>query len=154
KKGEVYGEIYFEDLTGRIKVLCFKDRWAALEKDLKVDVPYFLEARSHFRVAESENEETSIYLENLQELEGMLKKKARKIVITIDYEQINEGFNDKLKQKLEKNRDSVPYMIVINHPDNARVVINSEAGQGVRATASMKKDMEKLTGPNSIEILF
>jgi DNA polymerase-3 subunit alpha len=154
KKGDPYGEIYFEDLTGRIKVLCFKDRWAALEKELKADVPYFLEGRSHFRGAESENEETSIYLENLQELEGMLKKKARKIVITIDYEQIDESFNEKLKQKLEKNRDSVPYMIVINHPDSARVVINSESGQGIRATASMKKDIEKLTGPNSIEILF
>jgi hypothetical protein len=45
-------------------------------------------------------------------------------------------------------------MIVINHADNARVVINSEAGQGIKATASMKKDIEKLTGQNSIEILF
>ena len=153
KKGDPYGEIYFEDLTGRIKVLCFKDRWAALEKELKVDVPYFLEARSHFRGAESESEET-LYLENLHELEAMLKKKARKIVITINYDQIDESFNEKLKQKLEKNRDSVPYIIVINHADGARVVINSEAGQGIRATASMKKDIEKLTGPNSIEILF
>jgi len=154
KKGDAYGEIYFEDLTGRIKVLCFKDRWAVLEKELRADLPYFLEGRSHSRGADAENEETSIYLENLQELEGALKKKARKIVITIDYEQIDEGFNDKLKLKLEKNRDSVPYMIVINHPDSARVVINSEPGQGLRATASMKKDIEKLTGPNSIEILF
>jgi DNA polymerase-3 subunit alpha len=154
KKGEAYGEIYFEDLTGRIKVLCFKDRWSALEKELKADLPYFLEGRSRASGADPEKEETTIYLENLQELEGVLKRKARKIVITIDYGQIDEGFNDKLKQKLEKNRDSVPYMIVINHPDSARVVINSEPGQGIRATASMKKDIEKLTGPNSIEILF
>jgi DNA polymerase-3 subunit alpha len=60
KKGDAYGEIYFEDLTGRIKVLCFKDRWAVLEKELKVDVPYFLEGRC------PESEETNIYLENLQ----------------------------------------------------------------------------------------
>jgi DNA polymerase III alpha subunit len=148
KKGDAYGEIFFEDLSGRIKVLCFKDRWAALEKNLHLDVPYFLEGRM------PESEEANIYLENLQELEAMLKKKARKIVITINYDQIDEGFNDKLKQKLEKNRDSVPYIIVINHADNARVVINSEPGQGIRATASMKKDIEKLTGQNSIEILF
>ena len=84
----------------------------------------------------------------------MLKKKARKIVITIGYEQIDETFNDRLQQKLEKNRDSVPYMVVVNHPDGARVVINSETGQGLRATAAMKKDIEKLTGPDSIEIMF
>jgi DNA polymerase-3 subunit alpha len=148
KKGDAYGEIFFEDLSGRIKVLCFKDRWAALEKNLYLDVPYFLEGRM------PESEETNIYLESLQELEAMLKKKARKIVITINYDQIDENFNEKLQQKLEKNRDSVPYMIVINHADNARVVINSEAGQGIKATASMKKDIEKLTGQNSIEILF
>jgi DNA polymerase-3 subunit alpha len=153
KKGEAYGEIFFEDLTGRIKVLCFKDRWRELEKDLKVDVPYFLEGRSRSGGGDSDSEET-VYLENIQELEAMLKKKARKIVITIGYEQIDETFNEKLMQKLEKNRDSVPYMIVINHPDSARVVINSEAGQGIRATAAMKKDIEKLTGPNSIEIMF
>ncbi len=46
KKGDAYGEIFFEDLTGRIKVLCFKDRWRELEKELKADVPYFLEGRS------------------------------------------------------------------------------------------------------------
>ncbi len=153
KKGEAYGEIYFEDLTGRIKVLCFKDRWKDLEKELKADLPYFLEGRNHSSGNDAESEET-IYLENLQELEGMLKKKARKIVITIQYEQIDESFNERLKLKLERNRDSVPYMIVINHPDSARVVINSEPGQGIRATAAMKKDIEKLTGPNSIEILF
>jgi DNA polymerase-3 subunit alpha len=148
KKGDAYGEIFFEDLSGRIKVLCFKDRWAALEKELRLDVPYFLEGRM------PESEETNIYLESLHELEAMLKKKARKIVITIHYDQIDESFNEKLQLKLEKNRDSVPYMIVINHADNARVVINSEAGQGIKATASMKKDIEKLTGQNSIEILF
>jgi len=153
KKGEAYGEIYFEDLTGRIKVLCFKDRWRDLEKELKADVPYFLEGRSRSGGSDSESEET-VYLENLQELEGILKKKARKIVITIGYELIDETFNDRLLQKLEKNRDSVPYMIVINHPDSARVVINSERGQGIRATAAMKKDIERLTGPNSVEILF
>ncbi|MDD8013028.1 MAG: DNA polymerase III subunit alpha [Acidobacteriota bacterium] len=153
KKGDAYGEIFFEDLTGRIKVLCFKDRWRELEKELKADVPYFLEGRSRSGGSDNESEET-VYLENLQELEAMLKKKARKIVITIGYDLIDEAFNEKLMQKLEKNRDSVPYMIVIIHPDDARVVINSEPGQGIRATAAMKKDIEKLTGPNSIEILF
>ncbi len=153
KKGDSYGEIFFEDLTGRIKVLCFKDRWRELEKELKADVPYFLEGRSRSGGSDSESEET-VYLENLQELEAMLKKKARKIVITIGYDLIDETFNEKLMQKLEKNRDSVPYMIVIIHPDDARVVLNSEPGQGIRATAAMKKDIEKLTGPNSIEILF
>ena len=153
KKGDAYGEIFFEDLTGRIKVLCFKDRWRELEKVLKVDIPYFLEGRSRSGGSDSDSEET-VYLESLQELEAMLKKKARKIVITIGYEQIDETFNDRLQQKLEKNRDSVPYMVVVNHPDGARVVINSESGQGLRATAAMKKDIEKLTGPDSIEIMF
>ncbi len=45
-------------------------------------------------------------------------------------------------------------MIVIVRADGYRVVMNSEEGHGLKATASMKKDIEKLTGENSVEILF
>ncbi len=49
------------------------------------------------------SEETNIYLENLTELESLLKKKARKIQITVDYSQIDGEFNEKLQQKLERH---------------------------------------------------
>jgi len=148
KKGDSYGELFFEDLTGRIKVLAFKDRWEKAKADIKVDQPYFLEGRL------PDNEEPNIYLESLIELETLLKKKARKVLISIPYSMINETFNEKLRQKLEKHKDSVPYLLAVVQADGYRVILNSETGEGLKATTTMKKDIEKLTGENSVEILF
>ncbi len=148
RKGDGYGELFFEDLSGRIKVLAFKDKWENFRQSIRVDLPYYLEARI------PDTEDATLYLENLTELESLLKKKARKVLITIRYGQIDEAFNEKLRQKLERHKDSVPYMIVICREDGYRVVINSEDGEGLKATTSMKKDIEKLTGENSVEILF
>lgn len=148
RKGDGYGELFFEDLSGRIKVLAFKDKWETFRRSIRVDLPYYLEARI------PDTEDATLYLENLTELESLLKKKARKVLITIRYAQIDESFNEKLKLKLERHKDSVPYMIVICREDGYRVVMNSENGEGLKATTSMKKDIEKLTGENSVEILF
>lgn len=148
RKGDAYGEMFFEDLTGRIKVLAFKDRWEKIRNDVPLDIPVFIEGRL------PESDEPNIYLETISELEPMLKKKARKIQITVPYGLLEGDFNDRLKARLERNRDSVPYMLVIERSDGYRVVINSEQGDGLKATAGMKKDIEKLTGANSVEILF
>jgi len=148
RKGAPYGELFFEDLTGRIKVLAFKDRWIKVREELKVDTPYFLEGKN------SEGEEATIYLESLVELESFLKKKARKILIHLQYDQITPAFNEKLQGKLERNRDSVPYMVEVVRPDGYRVILNAEDNQGLKATTAMKRDIEKLTGENSVEILF
>ena len=52
------------------------------------------------------------------------------------------------------NRDSVPYLIVVNRADGTRAVIDSDAGEGLKATVSMKNDIEELTGENTVEIMF
>jgi hypothetical protein len=39
-------------------------------------------------------------------------------------------------------------------PDGYRVILNAEDNQGLKATTAMKRDIEKLTGENSVEILF
>lgn len=150
KKGALYGELYFQDLTGRMKVLVFKDKWAQLKENLKEDHPYFLEGR----LPDNGDSSPNVYLETLSDLEAFLKKQARKIVIHLRHSQLTGDFSEKLSQKLKQNRDSVPYMIVIDTEDGYRTIINSEEGQGLRATLSMKKDIESLTSDNTVEILY
>lgn len=151
KKGDFYGEFFFEDLTGRIKVLAFKDRWVKLKENIKLDFPYFLEGR----LPDNSDKDSNIYLENLTELEVFLKKKARKVLIKINYSLLNEGFNKKLTEKLKKNHDSIPYILMVQLPDGFRTIIGSSSdGDGLKPTISMKKDIEKLTGENTVEILF
>jgi DNA polymerase-3 subunit alpha len=150
KKGAFYGELYFEDLSGRVKVLVFKDKWLQLRDQIKEDFPYFLEGR----LPDNGDTSPNIYLENLTDLESFLKKQARRIIIKLEHSQLNDTFMDSLNRKLYDNRDSVPYMIAIYTEDGFRTTINSGEGQGLRATLSMKKDIEELTGENTVEIRF
>lgn len=151
KKGSMYGELFFEDLSGRMKVLAFKDKWAQLRDHIKEDHPYFLEAR----LPDNGDEGTpNLYLETLTDLNTHLKKQARKVVIKLQYDQVTDFFMEELFDKIEQNKDSVPYMLVVNTPDGYRAVINSAPGKGLCPTLSMKKDIETLTKENSVEILF
>jgi len=166
KKGDFYGELFFEDLTGRIKILVFnkknkwnnhsktqlaeKKDWDDIKNDIKLDFPYFLEGF----LPDNGDTTPNIYLENLTELETFLKKKARKIVIKIDYDQLTKPFNEKLKNAIKKNKDSIPYIIIINHKNGYRTTIKPIKKEGLRATISMKKDIEKLIGKNRVIILY
>lgn len=162
KKGTFYGELFFEDLTGRIKILVFsKGRnkspkngnsgritWENLKDTIEVDRPYYLKGR----ISDSGDSSKNIYLEELIELEDFLKKNARKIMIKIDYEKLDDNFSEKLKNKLSNHKDSTPcYLVVINKEKKERVVIKTD---DLKPTITMKRDIEKLTGENSVEIIF
>jgi len=150
RKGDFYGELFFEDLTGRIKVLTFKDKWDGIKADLRLDFPYYLEGRLPYK----DDKEINIYLENLAPLDHYLRKKARKIIIKIDYSLLTPAFSEKLDQVIQKNRDSVPYIIAVYRDDGYRTIIASEDGQGLKATVAMKRDIEKVSGENSVEIVY
>jgi DNA polymerase-3 subunit alpha len=149
KKGAFYGELFFEDLTGRIKVLAFKDKWAQLKEEIKMDFPYFLEGR----LPDNGDSTPNIYLEDLTDLEAFLKKQARKIIIKLNYEQLSDSFMDELLEKLEANKDTVPYLVVI-YKNGYRITMDPGTDHGLKATLSMKKDIESLTSENTVEILF
>lgn len=150
KKGGMYGELFFEDLTGRTKVLAFKDRWENIKDTLMTDHPYLLEGR----LPDNGDINPSVFLESLTELEDFLKRKARKVVVRIDYKQLNDSFNDQLKEKIQRNKDNIPYLLVVQRSDGYRTIITPQEGEGLKPTISMKKDIEDLTGENSVEILY
>jgi DNA polymerase-3 subunit alpha len=149
KKGAFYGELFFEDLTGRIKILVFKDKWAQLREEIKMDFPYFLEGR----LPDNGDSTPNLYLENLTGLEAFLKKQARKIIIKLNHEQLSDSFMDELLEKLDANKDTVPYLVVI-YKNGYRITMNSGTAHGLKATLAMKKDIESLTSENTVEILF
>jgi DNA polymerase-3 subunit alpha len=165
KRGDFYGELFFEDLTGRIKVLVFNRKkrnnnyarqngqrasWDEIKDQLKLDFPYYLEAL----LPDNDDTVPNLYLEKLVELETFLKKQARLVRIKIAYGLLTPEFNEKLTEKFEKNRDSVPYVLEVLTEDGYRTVIRSPQGTGLKATVAMKKDVEKLTGDNTVEIIY
>ncbi len=168
KKGDMYGEIFFEDLTGRIKVLVFNRKnkrpngrngdgsehqdWNDIRESLKLDHPYILEAQLPNR---EEQQEINLYLDHLVDLEDFLHKQARKVVVKVAYERLDEAFCRALQSRLERNQDGVPYIVVVNRQDGYRTVIGSgQGGRGLRPSLSMKMDVEELTGAGTVEILY
>ncbi len=162
RKGTFYGELFFEDMTGRIKILVFgKSRryenkngsngrmnWEDLKERITLDRPYFLKGK----LPDSGDSSKNIYLEELIELEEFLKKNARKIMIKINYEDLDDSFSEKLKNKLLGQKGSTPcYLVVFNRLKNERAVIKTG---DIKSTIKTKKEIEKLTGENSVEIIF
>ncbi len=152
KKGDFYGELFFEDLTGRIKVLVFnkKNKWNDIKNDIRLDFPYFLQGV----LPDNDDTTLNVYLENITELETFLKKKARKIVIKINCNQLTKSFNEKLNNIIKNNKDSIPYIIIIKHENGYKTTIKSSKKEGLKPTVSMKKDIEKLTGKSTVDILY
>ena len=162
KKGTFYGELFFEDLSGRIKLLIFSKprrngfrnngndervNWDEIKEELKLDFPYYLKGR----IPDNGDMNKNIYVEELIELETLLKKRARKIMITIDYSILNDEFSEELKKKMENHTDSTPTYLVILKENKERVIIKSGS---LKPTITMKKDIEKITGKNTVEILY
>ena len=162
RKGTLYGELYFEDLTGRIKLLIFSKQkkngsrnngidarvdWDDIKEDLKLDFPYFLKGR----IPDNGDSNKNIYVEELRELDELLKKNARKIMITIDYSVLNDSFSEELKKKMDAFADSTPTYLIVIKENKERVIIQSG---NLKPTITMKKEIEKLTGKNSVEIFF
>jgi hypothetical protein len=133
-----------------MKILTFKDKWDKLRHTIKPDFPYYLEGRLPVR----DDKEINIYLEKIVELDSFLRKKARKIIIKIDYTQLSQDFSEKLEAAIKKNRDSVPYIIAVEGEEGYRTIIASEGDQGLKPTVAMKKDLEEVTGENTVEIVY
>lgn len=162
KKGTFYGELYFEDLTGRIKLLIFgkskrngfrnngfEERvvWEDLKDNLKLDFPYYLKGK----LPDNGDTNKNIYVEELVELESFLKRRARKITININYDKLSDTFSEELTKKISRFRDSTPCFMIINKGDSERVVIRVE---NMKPTITMKQEIEKLTGKDSVQILY
>ena len=153
KKNEEYGTLMFEDLSGRIEVLVFKDKWQKFKNELKKDRPYFLIGKLSNN---GNGGNKTLYFDDIFDLEEYLKKEAKKIVIKIDYDLLkSDTFFERLKKKIDNNRDSVGYYFLIMYEDGSKVVLEPEDKKyGLKPTLSMKRDIERLTGENSVEILF
>ncbi len=148
RKGEFYGDLAFEDLTGSIAVRVFKERWQVLKDSLKTDRPVLLEGSIL-------NEDYStIIADQIEFLEEALKKKIRLIKIILNYQQLSSAFNEQLSQKLEQFKDSVPFRIEVIDADGRKIRISPGKPSGLKPTHQMKRELEKLVGENRVELIL
>ena len=150
KNKKKYGELFFEDLTGRVKILAFNQIWKDYRDKIAIDKPFFIVAS-----LKRSDQETVLFLESAVPFEEYLQKKAEAVIIHFPSHLITRRFIRDLKKALEKNRASTPYRIYIQTGDQKQVVLNPlEEQGGLDPTLAMKKEIEELTGENSVEIIY
>lgn len=150
KNNKKYGELFFEDLTGRVKILAFNQIWQEHRDKLIVDEPFVIIAN-----LKRSEKESVLFLNSACPFEEYLKKKAVSVIIKFSSQLINANFIGGLKQALNNNKASTPYRIYVKIPDNKQVVLNPiDMAAGLDPTLVMKKEIEELTGKNSVEIIY
>jgi DNA polymerase-3 subunit alpha len=150
KNNKKYGELFFEDLTGRIKILAFNNTWQTCREIIEIDKPFFL-----ITTLKKSDKEAVLFLNEAIPFEEYLNKKAAGIVIKFPSHLIDNNFIANLKQAIHNNRASTPFRIYIQTPDNQQVVLNPSAlSAGLSPTLIMKKEIEQITGNNTVEIVY
>lgn len=152
KKGTFYGELYFEDLSGRIRILAFKDRWEAASV-LEIDRPYFVVAD----LPEDEENVVDLFLDEIVSLESFLSREARRVLMKVHERTISpewmDGFQKRLASYQGRNGQGVPCRLAVYRQDRQVAVLELEELMVV-PTLEMKRDMEHLIGPNQVEIIY
>ena len=167
KKGTFYGNIFFEDLTGRQSILVFnntrkpwnkngnqnaekKVTWDEIKLNLEVDTPYYIEGQK----SDSDNENPDLYLNKIVKLDDFINKEAKRVFIKVDYSCIDDDFTDKLNETLTNNVGKIPYrIIIIDKIEKHRTIIESDE-DGLRPDNKAIKELNAIKGIVAIETIY
>ncbi len=167
KKGTFYGNIFFEDLTGRQSILVFnntrkpwnkngnqnsekKVTWDEIKQNLEVDTPYYIEGQK----SDSDNENPDLYLNKIVKLDDFINKEAKRVFIKVDYSCIDDDFTDKLNETLTNNIGKIPYrIIIIDKIEKHKTIIESDE-DGLRPDNKAIKELNAIKGIVAIETIY
>jgi len=167
KKGTFYGNIFFEDLTGRQSILVFnntrkpwnkngnqngekKVTWDEIKLNLEVDTPYYIEGQK----SDSDNENPDLYLNKIVKLDDFINKEAKRVFIKVDYSCIDDDFTDKLNETLTNNVGKIPYrIIIIDKIEKHRTIIESDE-DGLNPDNKAIKAIKAIKGIVAIETIY
>ena len=167
KKGTFYGNLFFEDLTGRQSILVFNNArkpwnkngnqrdekkvlWDEIKQGLEVDTPYYIEGQK----SESDNNSPDLYLNKIVNLEDFINMEAKMVVIKIDYAFIDDNLLEKFNDTLADNSGKVPcQIIIIDDNKKHKTVIESDELK-IKPDNKTIKAIKKIKGVLSIETIY
>ncbi len=168
KKGTFYGNLFFEDLTGRVPILVFnsskknwsgrngnrngeaKVSWDDIKEDLMVDTPYYIEGQ----LPENDNNSVDLYLSKIVKLDDYLNKEGKKVFIKLDYAYIDNNLIEDLDQILDQNKGVTPFQItIIDYEKKFKTTIDTE-GRGIRPDKQLIEKIRGLEGILAIETVY
>ncbi|MDI6845250.1 MAG: DNA polymerase III subunit alpha [Candidatus Saccharicenans sp.] len=149
KKEERMATFVLEDLTGQVDVTIFPDAYNKFNPWLKEGQLIWLKGR----MSSDSFETRKIIVSQIMPLEEALEKLARKVVLKVPLEALDEESINRLRTVLEEFAGECPlYLQLENH--SAFCLMQSAEVSGIRPTDEFIEKMEELLGQNAVVVEY
>lgn len=149
KKGDLMAVFTLEDMTGAVETVVFPRDYPRFEQYLTADSPILVSGRF-----ESEDERScKIISSEIQPLSGLAERNAKGLFIRTAVEGLSPDAATELYRLLERNRGEAGVSVELYHPRDFRVTIQSADFVKVKSSADLIRQIERICGPGSVELI-
>jgi DNA polymerase-3 subunit alpha len=145
RKGERWGILTLQDMTGVLEVLAFPESFARLENIFKSNAPLLLKGRVNVEEAG-----TRLAVMDARKLEDMGQRAPGVMRVRVNLGEVDPGVLDELKELFTNKPGSCAVAFDLISPEGA--VATLRADQRVRADQELVREVCRLCGDNSVQL--
>ena len=145
RKGERWGILTLQDMTGVLEVLAFPESFARLEAVFKSNSPLVLKGRVNVEEAG-----TRLAVMDARKLEDMGQRPPSVMRVRVNLESVDAGILDELKELFTNKPGSCSVAFDLVSPEGA--VATLRADQRVRADQELVREVCRLCGDNAVQL--
>jgi DNA polymerase-3 subunit alpha len=145
RKGERWGILTLQDMTGVLEILAFPESFARLEAVFKSNAPLVLKGRVNVEEAG-----TRLAVMDARKLEDMGQRPPNVMRVRVNLETVDAGVLDELKELFAHKPGSCSVAFELVSPEGA--VATLRADQRVRADQELVREVCRLCGDNAVQL--
>ena len=146
RKGDRWGILTLQDMTGVLEVLAFPEAFARLESVLKSDAPLLLRGRVN-----AEESGTRVSVQDARLLDQPAQKPAACMRVRVDLDAMDELKLDRLKELFAGAPGTCPIAFDLLTPDGTVATLRSD--QRVRLDDRLVDEIRRMCGPDAVEVV-
>jgi DNA polymerase-3 subunit alpha len=145
RKGERWGILTLQDMTGVLEVLAFPESFGRLEAVFKSNAPLLLKGRVNVEEAG-----TRLAVMDARKLEDIGQRPPSVMRVRVNLESVDAGVLDELKELFANKPGSCSVAFDLVSPEGA--VATLRADQRVRADQELVREVCRLCGDNAVQL--
>jgi DNA polymerase-3 subunit alpha len=145
RKGDRWGILTLQDMTGVLEVLAFPESFARLEALFKSNSPLVLKGRVNVEEAG-----TRLAVIDAKRLEDMAQRAPRLMRVRLDMSTLDGQVMDELKRMFVRKPGTCSVAFDLTSPEGA--IATLQVDQRVKADPELIQEICKLCGENTVEL--
>jgi DNA polymerase III subunit alpha len=145
RKGERWGILTLQDMTGVLEVLAFPESFARFEAVFKSNAPLVLKGRVNVEEAG-----TRLAVMDARRIEDMGQRPPSVMRVRVNLETLHAGVLDELKELFINRPGSCAVAFDLISPEGA--VATLRADQRVKADQDLVREVRRLCGDNAVQL--